>query len=202
MRLVQSTPNDYRRTRWHNGAGATAEIARFPMSGEASLTFDWRASLAEIDHDAEFSRFPGYDRTLLVISGDGIELVIGDDATRVLDARAAPFEFAGDPLTRCRLLGAPTRALNVFVRRGAVAVKLLRRPLIGPMVLLPEAGVSWLVYVMSGWTRRQNDADAVTLQAGDSLLAELDAGDRPIVLNGSGELAIARFERLRERARL
>ena len=51
-----------RRVRWKNGAGWTTEIAARP-DGD----FDWRLSVAEVDEDSEFSRFPADDRTLLVL---------------------------------------------------------------------------------------------------------------------------------------
>lgn len=193
MRFEHLTPDDYRVMPWQNGRGATAEIRRHPRTGEASLTFDWRLSLAAIDADAEFSLFPGYDRSILTVDGDGIELVVGGRAPVALGPRAAPHAFPGDEPARCRLLGGPTRDFNVMTRRGHASHTLLRRPLVGPMVLLPEPGVIWAVHVLSGWARPQNDPAATTAQAGDTLLVELAAGDRPFVLGGSGELALARI---------
>jgi environmental stress-induced protein Ves len=193
MRLEHLMPAEYRVMPWQNGRGATAEIRRQPRDGEASLAFDWRLSLAAIDADSEFSLFPGYDRSILTVDGDGIELIVGERAPVELGPRAAPYAFPGDEPAHCRLLGGPTRDFNVMTRRGRASHTLLRRPLVGPMVLLPEPHVVWAVHVLAGWTRPQNDAAAATAQAGDTLIVHLEAGDRPFVLGGSGELALARI---------
>jgi environmental stress-induced protein Ves len=42
-----------RRMRWKNGLGWTTELAVRPAGGGE---FDWRASIAEVDADSEFSR--------------------------------------------------------------------------------------------------------------------------------------------------
>lgn len=194
MRLEHLTPDQYRVMPWQNGRGATAEIRRHPREGEASLAFDWRLSLAAIDADGEFSLFPGYDRSILTVDGDGIALVVGGRVPVELGPRAAPYAFPGDEPAYCRLLGGPTRDFNVMTRRGRASHRLLRRPLVGPMVLLPESDVVWAVHVLAGWARPQNDPDTATAEAGDTLLVELEAGDRPLVLGGSGELALARIQ--------
>jgi environmental stress-induced protein Ves len=193
MRLEHLMPAEYRVMPWQNGRGATAEIRRHPREGEASLAFDWRLSLAAIDADAEFSLFPGYDRSILTVDGDGITLVVGERKPIELGPRAAPHAFPGDEPAHCRLLGGPTRDFNVMTRRGHASHQLLRRPLVGPMVLLPEPEIVWAIHVLAGWTRPQNDPAATTAQTGDTLIVELEPGDRPLVLGGSGELALARI---------
>jgi uncharacterized protein len=61
---------DYRRMPWKNGGGETAEIAVFP-EGATLDDFDWRISMATVSADGPFSLFPGVDRTLSVLEGDG-----------------------------------------------------------------------------------------------------------------------------------
>ena len=51
------TPNDYRSMPWKNGAGRTTEIAVHP-AGAALDAFAWRVSIADIERDGPFSRFP------------------------------------------------------------------------------------------------------------------------------------------------
>jgi environmental stress-induced protein Ves len=61
---------DYKRMPWRNKAGYTTEVVVFPEnSALENATFLWRASVAEINRDSSFSRFPGYDRHLLIIDG-------------------------------------------------------------------------------------------------------------------------------------
>ena len=57
--------------RWKNGAGWTREIALGP-AGASADDFGWRLSVAELEHDAPFSAFPGIDRCIVVIDGAGM----------------------------------------------------------------------------------------------------------------------------------
>src|SRR5487761_727801 len=68
-------PQDYRRMPWKNGLGMTTELAVSPVgAGLNGRPFDWRVSLAEIETGCEFSLFPGYDRSILLSEGAGMEL--------------------------------------------------------------------------------------------------------------------------------
>ena len=67
------TPADYRRMPWKNGGGHTTEIAAEPP-GAGMASFAWRVSVADIAHDGPFSAFPGVDRTLVLLAGDGMRL--------------------------------------------------------------------------------------------------------------------------------
>jgi len=194
VHVEQLTAAQYRPMPWQNGLGSTLEIARHPASGEASLNFDWRLSLATIDRDAEFSRFPGYDRSLLLLNGDGIRIALGDQPWLDLGPRADALSFPGDLSARDRTIAGSATALNLISRRNTCQHRLLRRPLVGPMVLLPEPRVRWLIHMVSGWARRQHAADAETLASGDTLIVEVPKGERPLVLVGSGEVVLARIE--------
>lgn len=110
------SPRDFRRMPWRNGLGHTAEIASCPPDG-AGGAFAWRASLADIERDGPFSSFPGVDRTLVVVDGEGVVLT-QDDASVELRALGEPFRFDGERGCACRLIGGPARAFNLMVRRG------------------------------------------------------------------------------------
>lgn len=111
-------PDDYRRMRWKNGQGWTTEIAVSPAdAGLNGKPFDWRISMADIEQDGEFSPFPGYDRTILVAEGAGMELTFDASATQRLAARFEPLRFKGEWHTRCRLLDGPVRDFNVMSAR-------------------------------------------------------------------------------------
>ena len=105
---------------WKNGGGVTREIAGFPQ-GAGMDTFAWRVSLAEVAADGPFSAFPGVDRTLTMVEGDGMELTVGTVAALV-NSLYEPRDFAGDVATDCRLLGGPVVNFNVMWRRDALAV--------------------------------------------------------------------------------
>ncbi|PPT64494.1 HutD-family protein [Xanthomonas arboricola] len=70
-RVIPAT--EYRRERWRNQLGWTREILRL---GDADA---WsRLSIAEIEQDAAFSAFPGIDRELVLLHGNGMRLQFGD----------------------------------------------------------------------------------------------------------------------------
>ena len=74
--------------------------------------------MATVASDAPFSVFAGVDRTLTLLAGDGLRLVIGDAPPVVLDCRSAPLTFPADAPTRSALIGSPVTGLNVMTRRG------------------------------------------------------------------------------------
>jgi environmental stress-induced protein Ves len=113
-RLIRAS--DLVRVPWKNGGGTTAEIAAYP-EGSGFETFGWRISMADVASDGPFSIFPGIDRTLIVLEGDGIELDVEGVPFR-LDRQAPRLSFAGDDRTTGRLLSGPIRDLNVMTRRG------------------------------------------------------------------------------------
>ncbi len=51
---------------WRNGAGETREICCFPPE---TRDFNWRASIASIASNGEFSLFPGVDRVITLLEG-------------------------------------------------------------------------------------------------------------------------------------
>ena len=108
---------DYRRMKWKNGGGETAEIAAFP-EGAGMDDFGWRLSMATVAVDGPFSAFAGIDRTLTIIEGNGIELAVGDAAPVRLTTASLPHSFPGDLPAFARLIDGPVLDLNVMTRRG------------------------------------------------------------------------------------
>ncbi|NIJ89143.1 hypothetical protein FHR49_001944 [Xanthomonas campestris] len=71
-RVIPAT--DYRRERWRNQLGWTREILRLGNAEHWAL----RLSIAEIEQDAAFSAFPGVDRELVLLHGNGMRLQFGN----------------------------------------------------------------------------------------------------------------------------
>ncbi len=128
------TPADYRRTPWKNGGGRAAEIAVGPLGAELA-DFAWRVSVADVEQDGAFSVFPGVERTLVLLAGDGMRLT-GAGAPLELHAPFEPVTFAGDVPMMCELVGGPVRDFNLMVRRdmrrGEVIVVRERAEAMGP----------------------------------------------------------------------
>ena len=115
------SPAQHRLMPWRNGGGRTAEIAVEPADTPSG--FRWRLSLAEVEADGPFSVFPGCCRTIMLLSGRGMELTIRDaDApaphTVRIDRPHEPFDFDGEAATDCRLIAGPVRDLNVIADRS------------------------------------------------------------------------------------
>lgn len=94
---------------WKNGGGVTRTLATDPDGR-------WRVSIADIERDGPYSRFPGYDRVSVVLSGEGVTLQ-GEGVAVPLRPRE-PAPFGGDDALQSTLIGGPVRVLNLFVRRG------------------------------------------------------------------------------------
>ena len=97
---------DCRRMKWKNGGGETAEIAVFP-EGAALDDFDWRVSMARVETDGPFSAFPGVDRTLAILEGEGLVLRVANQNPVELTGRSEPLSFPADAPTTARLIAGP-----------------------------------------------------------------------------------------------
>jgi uncharacterized protein len=102
---------------WKNGGGETREIAVHPR-GASLEDFGWRISMASVRGDGPFSLFPGVERTLCILEGDGLELAIAEAPPVILTTASAPLPFACDIPCCARLIGGPVLDLNVMTRRG------------------------------------------------------------------------------------
>lgn len=76
MKILRAS--EYKTMPWKNGGGVTVEIAIHPPSASMDA-FDWRISMATVAQDGPFSSFPGIDRTLAIIEGNGMALAIAGD---------------------------------------------------------------------------------------------------------------------------
>ncbi len=108
---------DYRRMRWKNGGGETAEIAVFPENAGLD-DFGWRVSMATVEAGGPFSIFSGVDRTLSILDGSGMALDIEGRKPVTLTEASEPYSFPADVATNAELLRGPIVDLNVMARRG------------------------------------------------------------------------------------
>jgi uncharacterized protein len=111
-RVLRSS--DYQRMPWKNGGGTTTEIWK-AISPDGEML--WRLSVADVASDGPFSEFPGVDRWIMLIEGNGMELTIDGQVRRIADP-FEPFAFSGDASTDCRLLAGPIRDFNLMMARS------------------------------------------------------------------------------------
>ncbi|MBW8369324.1 MAG: HutD family protein [Arenimonas sp.] len=191
MRILHLPAHEYRRERWRNECGWTREIHRHPEGADG---WQWRASIAEVDQDAPFSAFPGCDRELVLLAGEGMHLDFEDGQTATLKPPHERIRFSGDRPLAARLVDGPTHDFNLIWRRNEVQVTLLHRPLVGAMVFFAEPGTTWLIYLIQGQAHFKDLARPLRLDQGDSvlLLPDADSPSRRII-DGGGELLLAKI---------
>lgn len=131
---------------WKNGGGTMWDIAVSP-AGAGLDDFHWRLSMAEVASDGPFSNFPGIDRTIGILAGDGLVLEIDGRAPVTLTPASAPYAFPGDAATTGRRLGETVLDLNLMVRRAAAPASLSRHAITearaletGPSILFWQSG--------------------------------------------------------------
>lgn len=137
---------EYRRERWRNGLGWTREILRVPD------TDDWqvRLSIAEIEQDAAFSSFPGIERELVLLRGEGLRLRFADGAVQTLLPPHDRLRFAGEAEIHGELVDGLTHDFNLMWRRDALEAELLHRPLVGSMFFFTEPTTAWAIHLWPG----------------------------------------------------
>lgn len=115
VRLAEAAPEP-----WRNGGGVTRTLLQRPHAGGGE-PWRLRLSVAEVARDGPFSAFPGVRRWFAVLDGEGVALAL-PHGERVLHALGEPLEFDGAAAPGCRLLGGPTRDLNLMLRGAAGAL--------------------------------------------------------------------------------
>ncbi|RIX97748.1 HutD family protein [Aureimonas flava] len=162
----------HRRMPWKNGGGETIEIAAHP-AGAGLADFDWRVSMARVEGDGPFSVFPGIDRTLCILDGEGLELDVEGLGRRRLTLACAPFAFPADAPTGALLLGGPITDLNVMSRRGALSHRVERIDIAagGEAAVAPRPA-RWSLLLANGACRVEGAGAPRAMADRDALLAE------------------------------
>lgn len=181
----------YNRMRWKNGAGWTSEILRVPDSDD----WQWRLSIAEIEADAPFSAFPGMERELVLLSGNGLRLRFDHDSAGGVHELLPPhhkLRFAGEHAAFGELIDGPTRDFNMMWKRDSCTAQLWHRPLVGTMVMFVDPGEAWAVHMLAGQARFADDSGLGTMQMGDTAILVAEDKRMRHVLDGGGELLLIR----------
>lgn len=113
-------PEQFETTVWKNGKGETLQLAISP--GGSIDAFDWRLSIASVIEDGVFSDFSGYERNLILLQGDGIELTHDEIRADLLKKPLSLASFSGSDRTVGRLLGGSIKDFNVMTKTGKYKV--------------------------------------------------------------------------------
>lgn len=171
MRIIRRA--DQRAMPWKNGGGVTTEIAVFPA--DAGLDdFHWRVSTARVEQDGPFSLFPGVDRSLSLLEGEGITLKVQGRVPFGMTRRCAPLVFAADVPTEATLMSGPITDLNVMTRRDRYESDVRLVEIAGKLVL--EAVDEVTILIADGDGLRVATGDRTdALRQGDAVL--IDVGE-------------------------
>lgn len=179
--------DDHRVVPWKNGGGKTREIATGGANAEGD-DWGWRFSMAGVAQDGPFSVFPGIDRIIVVIDGNGMDLLGKDGVVLPLEP-LRPVPFPGDEQYDGRLRYGPIRDLNVMTRRGLYTAS--ADIMEGPSATNIETGPGdvLLVHVLRGDCALRSDEKIVgSVEESETLLYE---GQGAIILSGADDARIA-----------
>lgn len=112
--MLHVRPSDYRVMPWKDGGGSTTEIAIEPAGSSLSDPFLWRVSMARVEASGPFSRFPGYERSLLLVEGAGLLLDIEGKGRQRLKPTGQPVVFSGDDAVSATLIQGPCVDVGVI----------------------------------------------------------------------------------------
>ena len=115
--MKKITPKNHRVMPWKNGQGSTTELLIEPSDGGLD-DFDWRISCATVQTDGDFSSFHGVDRSLLIMSGEGMSLQFNEREVLIVTPESQVVSFAGEDAVHADLLGGTVTDFNVMTRRS------------------------------------------------------------------------------------
>jgi environmental stress-induced protein Ves len=151
---------------WRNGGGTTTEILVAPGGADVSRErFHYRLSIADIATDGPFSRFDGYDRHIMLLSGAGMTLDCGVHGRIELLTAFAPRSFSGDWEVHASLVAGSVRDFNLIVDRARVSSSLGARVLDAPEAFTVPTGALCIVYVIAGALANADEGDTLVANA-------------------------------------
>jgi len=181
--IIHLKAANHRRMPWKNGGGETVEIAVFPENA-ALGDFDWRVSMATVATDGPFSIFEGIDRTLSILSGDGMALAIDGREPLLLTKISTPLAFPADVPVMATLSNGTITDLNVMTRRGRLDHTVVRLAVDGMLQETIQSGTVLLVS-RDGTVSCTYNGTQIALDHDDALLLQLDSPSA-LKLQGAG----------------
>jgi environmental stress-induced protein Ves len=181
---------------WKNGGGETAEIAVSPSSAQLDA-MDWRISMAGVAVDGPFSIFPGIDRTLCILEGDGLRLCVAGEPAVSLTSISEPFGFPADAPTYASLIGGPVADLNVMTRRGRYAHHVRRVHVAGTARISTEADVIAL-FCHAGHARLVTANGKAAIGPLDSVIDTAAAGSWVLTADDEALVLVVEITALRQ----
>ncbi len=159
---------------WKNGGGSTIQIAVDPPDAGFD-GFDWRISLATIAEDGEFSVFPGVDRTLALVDGNGATIDIDGESQALLTPDEPVLMFGGESRLVAKLNSGPTTDFNVMTRRARCTHQFGVRRLEGESRFASRGDVSLLFLAEGDSLAVSSDAERIGMVRYDTVVFDKNA---------------------------
>ena len=106
------SPQQFKVVPWKNGKGETIELSI--SDGGTPEKFDWRISIASVVEDGPLSDFSGYERTIILVKGNGISLLHDGERVAKLSNLLDVATFDGGLTTSGILHSGPINDLNII----------------------------------------------------------------------------------------
>ncbi|PHY93308.1 hypothetical protein CSR02_12320 [Acetobacter pomorum] len=145
---------------WRNGQGLTRIIAE----DNAHTLPEWRLSVADILHDAPFSAFAGWQRSIALLGSGVLEMQEkAGEWQHALGACCPPYVFCGADEVLSSCPNGAVQALNLMVRRSENAEKIVEFVLHQTVFSIQNMGQTKSDYFLfpstGAWTMRSGDVD-------------------------------------------
>jgi environmental stress-induced protein Ves len=183
MQIIRQS--DFKVTPWKNGGGVTREALRVPASGDP---FHWRVSVAQIDRSGPFSDFAAYNRTMVLLRGEGVDLSGANGERYRLHNIGEMIEFDGAQVMQCVLRAGPCVDLNLIASKSLRVVHARVHRLHEPLPMAAHAADSTLIFPIDAALQlRSPGGQVAALEPWD--LAVLSAGDELALAPRTGSVA-------------
>jgi hypothetical protein len=182
-------PESFHSMPWRNGLGTTVELLRQDLP--AGDGFAWRLSMADVTSDGEFSNFSGYDRTLLLLEGNGITLDSAGARQRLQTPLQAA-RFSGDDTTRASLHDGPVKDFNIMTLRHTCTASVASGTGQGELII-DDAADLLLVYAVDGDLHITSPQFASPVIPARHLLILHDPVEQALHYRGAGFIATQIF---------
>ncbi len=156
------TPEQFKTIPWKNGKGQTTELA---ISENGTINnFDWRLSIASVVEDGPFSNFSGFERNLILLEGEGIELTHDVEHVDILDKPLSVSSFNGGSKTVGKLIDGPIIDFNLMTKNGKYQVEFIAS--IGQQEYKINKADLCFVYSHQSYINLKTDSEDIVLPTG------------------------------------
>lgn len=174
-------------TRWKNGLGEARQVASGPGHRDA---FEWQVSIARMTGKLPFSEYPGIDRSLCIIGGEGL-LIASPFRTLTLTSESDPLHFPGEePIVGATMGSVEMVDFNVLTKRGVLGHR-TRRLRVSQAAQVHLARSVTIIFSHSGTLGVSCNGARAELHAFDTALLRGGPGEAYCLSSSTGARCIA-----------